>query len=129
MAPFSKYKGPGPSEVFRGYTSIMQPLVLMGVVLAAAVLWIGVILAMLAGLHRAQRRAERRASLAAYKKAGHRPSSRLHVWVGYRRGVAATAGAAPSHSAQRPRRGTKHPIRIHRHQPRRFSLRRNGGNT
>ncbi|ABM10110.1 hypothetical protein [Paenarthrobacter aurescens] len=34
----------------------MQALVLMGFVLAAAVMWVGVIIMMLAGLHRAERR-------------------------------------------------------------------------
>lgn len=39
----------------------MQALVLMGFVLAAAVMWVGVIIMMLTGLYRAQRRGHQEA--------------------------------------------------------------------
>lgn len=46
----------------------MQALVLMGFVLATAVMWVGVIMAMLIGLHRAEHRGNREAPAPAQEK-------------------------------------------------------------
>ncbi|WP_419202754.1 hypothetical protein [Paenarthrobacter nitroguajacolicus] len=55
----------------------MQALVLMGFVLATAVMWVGVIMTMLIGLHRAEHRGDREAPELAQEMAREKSEAPL----------------------------------------------------